>query len=57
MSFLNKVEDWIIRNTMKPSLKTSPISIGPKDDVPISLALFVLLELGIVATCSYFLGK
>jgi hypothetical protein len=54
MSFLNKIEDWIIRQTLQPPLETSPMLPSPKDDVPIALTLFVLFSLVIVATCGHY---
>jgi hypothetical protein len=55
MSFLNKIEDWLIRQTLQPPLETHPVAPA-KDDVPIALTLFVLGMLAIVATCGHYLA-
>ena len=57
MSILNKVEDWIIKQTMTPTdFDLHPAGHPPSDDVPIALTLFVLLSLAVVATCGHLLA-
>jgi hypothetical protein len=58
MSFLNRAEDWIVRQLMKPTdYDLHPAGHPPKDDVPIALTLFVLFSLAIVATCGHYFAK
>ena len=57
MSFLNKIEDWIIKQTLRPTdYDLQPAGHPPNDDIPIAFTLFVLFSLAIVATCGHFLA-
>ena len=58
MSILNRVEEWIIKQTLKPTdYDLHPVGHPPKDDVPIALTLFVLFSLALVATCGHFFAR
>jgi hypothetical protein len=53
MSLLNRVEDWIVRNTLEPF----PVGRPPSDDGALALLMFtgVLLIVGI--TCGQCLAR
>jgi len=57
MSILNKIEDWLIRQTLQPPIETHPVLPIRKDELPIALTLFVLFCLGLVMTCGHYFAE
>jgi hypothetical protein len=53
MSILNKVEDWIMRNTLEPF----PVSPPPSDDGVLALLMFTGFLLVVGITCGRCLAR
>jgi hypothetical protein len=53
MSVLTDIEDWFIRQTMKPTpLETHPV-LAPHDDAPLAFAMFVSVLFLIVTVAGH----
>jgi hypothetical protein len=53
MSVLTDIEDWFIRQTMKPTpLETHPV-MAPHDDAPLAFAMFVSVLFLIVTVAGH----
>jgi len=56
MGWLTDLEDWLIRQTMKPApLETHPV-LAPHDDAPLAFALFMVVIFSIVAGTAHCLA-
>lgn len=53
LSLLDKAEDWLVRQTLQPLPQGHP----PSDDGAIALGAFVVILLGIAATCGHCLAR
>jgi hypothetical protein len=57
MSFLNRLEDWLIRQTLQPPLETHPALPEKPDEVPVLLTLLIVALLGTAVTCGHYLAQ
>jgi hypothetical protein len=56
MSFLGKVEDWLIRRTLQPVYVGQTVE-PPSDDGAWALAVFLLLLVASAVTCGQCLAR
>lgn len=56
MSLLERMEDWLVRKTMR-QLDIIPVGHPPSDDGMIALTVFVFILIGVAATCSHCLAR
>jgi hypothetical protein len=58
MSLLERIEDWIVRRTLPPVEPLPPhCPEHDRSDLPLSLALYLVLCLSIVATCGHYCAR